>query len=294
MWDPENAFAHLLAVRTPARNFGTRGRIARFTFRKGRIPMRTQILSALARGALVALIALAPQIASGAGGGNGGGNGNGNGNGGVGGGMGGGRGGGNGGGGGAGFGGGMSGGFGQGVGAGALMGGGMRQGGFVNTTPPSRLGGGLRSSGFYGRSTIVGRSALDTRSAFSHPSLATGVTGRASRPSFATRIMVSHPVLATSTRTGRPTALTRASRLHRTALRSSTRLHQRSFALRPRVRSHMAVATRSAMPAGFSQGNANWKQNGGTPPGWSKGKKTGWGCTPGSSGCVPPGQSKKQ
>lgn len=50
----------------------------------------------------------------------------------------------------------------------------------------------------------------------------------------------------------------------------------------------------SGTPAGFTHGKASWKQNGGTPPGWSKGKKTGWGCTPGSSGCVPPGQSKKQ
>src|SRR5215467_15458922 len=36
-----------------------------------------------------------------------------------------------------------------------------------------------------------------------------------------------------------------------------------------------------------------WKQNGGTPPGWSHGNKTGWGCTPGSSGCMPPGLAKK-
>ena len=46
-------------------------------------------------------------------------------------------------------------------------------------------------------------------------------------------------------------------------------------------------------PAGFSHGNASWKQNGGTPPGWSHGNKTGWGCTPGSKGCMPPGLAKK-
>jgi hypothetical protein len=27
----------------------------------------------------------------------------------------------------------------------------------------------------------------------------------------------------------------------------------------------------------------------GQPPGWSHGKKKGWGCTPGTRGCVPPG-----
>jgi len=47
-------------------------------------------------------------------------------------------------------------------------------------------------------------------------------------------------------------------------------------------------------PQGFSHGNASWKQNGGTPPGWSHGNKTGWGCTPGSKGCMPPGLAKKQ
>ena len=26
------------------------------------------------------------------------------------------------------------------------------------------------------------------------------------------------------------------------------------------------------------------------PPGWSQGRKRGWGCVPGSYGCVPPGQ----
>src|SRR5213078_2344512 len=43
----------------------------------------------------------------------------------------------------------------------------------------------------------------------------------------------------------------------------------------------------------FSHGNANWKQNGGTPPGWSQGQKTGWGCTPGANGCMPPGLAKQ-
>jgi len=47
-------------------------------------------------------------------------------------------------------------------------------------------------------------------------------------------------------------------------------------------------------PAGFSHGNASWKENGGTPPGWSHGNKTGWGCTPGSRNCMPPGLAKKQ
>lgn len=35
-------------------------------------------------------------------------------------------------------------------------------------------------------------------------------------------------------------------------------------------------------------------RNGWTPPGWSHGKKTGWGCTPGSANCMPPGLAKKQ
>lgn len=45
------------------------------------------------------------------------------------------------------------------------------------------------------------------------------------------------------------------------------------------------------MPPGFSKGNASWKQGPvpHTPPGWSKGKKKGWGCRPGTRGCVPPG-----
>src|SRR5436190_18464580 len=50
----------------------------------------------------------------------------------------------------------------------------------------------------------------------------------------------------------------------------------------------------SGSPGGFGHGNASWKQNGGTPPGWSHGNKTGWGCTPGSSRCMPPGLAKKQ
>jgi hypothetical protein len=58
--------------------------------------------------------------------------------------------------------------------------------------------------------------------------------------------------------------------------------------------SHHTHLASNGSPAGFSHGNASWKKNGGTPPGWSHGKKTGWGCTPGSSGCMPPGLAKKQ
>ena len=58
--------------------------------------------------------------------------------------------------------------------------------------------------------------------------------------------------------------------------------------------SHHTHLANSGTPAGFSHGNASWKQNGGTPPGWSHGNKTGWGCKPGSSGCMPPGLAKKQ
>jgi hypothetical protein len=65
---------------------------------------------------------------------------------------------------------------------------------------------------------------------------------------------------------------------HHTALRSSHHTHLAG----------------NGTPAGFSHGNANWKQNGGTPPGWSHGNKIGWGCKPGSSGCMPPGLAKKQ
>ena len=37
---------------------------------------------------------------------------------------------------------------------------------------------------------------------------------------------------------------------------------------------------------------AHWKHSYArhTPPGWSKGNKRGWGCVPGTVGCVPPGQ----
>jgi hypothetical protein len=75
----------------------------------------------------------------------------------------------------------------------------------------------------------------------------------------------------------RSSSMRPSSGLHHTVMRHSPSAHS----------SH-----HSGTPAGFTHGKASWKQNGGTPPGWSKGKKTGWGCTPGSSGCAPPGLSK--
>src|SRR5205085_5090791 len=57
---------------------------------------------------------------------------------------------------------------------------------------------------------------------------------------------------------------------------------------------HHTHLANGGAPAGFSHGHASWKQNGGTPPGWSHGNKTGWGCSPGSSGCMPPGLANKQ
>ena len=81
-----------------------------------------------------------------------------------------------------------------------------------------------------------------------------------------------------------------ASGLSHTAMRHSSHLshHARLSS------SHHTHFASNGSPAGFSHGNASWKKNGGTPPGWSHGNKTGWGCTPGSSGCMPPGLAKKQ
>lgn len=83
------------------------------------------------------------------------------------------------------------------------------------------------------------------------------------------------------------------SMFHRRGLRSTALRHGSHLA---RLHSHHAtpvrVASRSGLPGGFDHGNASWKQNGGTPPGWSRGNKTGWHCAPGSAGCMPPGLSK--
>jgi hypothetical protein len=75
------------------------------------------------------------------------------------------------------------------------------------------------------------------------------------------------------------------SAMMRTSFRHSGSLRQN--AVSRHLTSHHS--SHHGLPAGFSHGNASWKQHGGTPPGWSKGKKKGWGCTPGSSGCMPPG-----
>jgi hypothetical protein len=46
----------------------------------------------------------------------------------------------------------------------------------------------------------------------------------------------------------------------------------------------------SGSPPGFaSKGRHVGFAQGTVPRGWSKGRKKGWGCTPGSAGCIPPG-----
>jgi hypothetical protein len=42
------------------------------------------------------------------------------------------------------------------------------------------------------------------------------------------------------------------------------------------------------MPPALGHGHRTGFTNG-QPPGWSGGKKLGWGCKPGTPGCVPPG-----
>jgi len=212
--------------------------------------MKTPFLIALARGAAVALIALAPQIAS-ADPGHGRG---------IGGGVGGGR---------------EMGGGGMGGGGGGVGGGFSGMGGFSGRS-------------FGGQTSSFGGSGLSSRFG-SH-------LGSLRNPSRRT-----HSTLGT-TSFSRPTTFARVSSSHRTALRMSSGLHHRIIAMHSRnrtaathsrTRTHLTLANRGAMPAGFNHGNASWKQNGGTPPGWSQGKKTGWGCTPGSNGCMPPGLAKK-
>jgi hypothetical protein len=85
-----------------------------------------------------------------------------------------------------------------------------------------------------------------------------------------------------------PSTHSRSLATHTSAMRPSSGLHHTVMRHSPSAHS----SHHSGTPAGFTHGKASWKQNGGTPPGWSKGKKTGWGCTPGSSGCAPPGLSK--
>jgi hypothetical protein len=53
--------------------------------------------------------------------------------------------------------------------------------------------------------------------------------------------------------------------------------------------SHHTHLANNGTPAGFSHGNASWKQNGGTPPGWSHGNAS-WK----QNGGTPPGLAKKQ
>jgi len=99
-----------------------------------------------------------------------------------------------------------------------------------------------------------------------------------------------HTSFRPSTHSFGPSTHSRSLATHASAMRPSSGLHHTVMRHSPSAHS----SHHSGTPAGFTHGKASWKQNGGTPPGWSKGKKTGWGCTPGSSGCVPPGQSKKQ
>jgi hypothetical protein len=77
---------------------------------------------------------------------------------------------------------------------------------------------------------------------------------------------------------------------HHPAIRTAS-LHAHHRLTTAHVASHRVRL--SGSPTGFGHGNASWKQNGGTPHGWSQGKKTGWGCSPGSNGCMPPGLAKK-
>jgi len=78
--------------------------------------------------------------------------------------------------------------------------------------------------------------------------------------------------------------------MHHVTMRHTSHLNHHATLTRAHG-THFA-SNRSA--AGFDHGKASWNQNGGTPPGWSHGNKTGWGCSPGSSGCMPPGLAKKQ
>jgi hypothetical protein len=45
----------------------------------------------------------------------------------------------------------------------------------------------------------------------------------------------------------------------------------------------------TGLPPGFGSRGAAHRSWATVPPGWSKGNKRGWGCTPGTRGCVPPG-----
>ena len=85
-----------------------------------------------------------------------------------------------------------------------------------------------------------------------------------------------------------------SSGMTRTAMHRSGSHHAASSRHTHLASSHHTHVASDGTPQGFSHGNASWKQNGGTPPGWSHGNKTGWGCSPGSKGCMPPGLAKKQ
>jgi hypothetical protein len=90
---------------------------------------------------------------------------------------------------------------------------------------------------------------------------------------------------SSSARTRSSSARGHSSRMTRTSMRRSGHFGHHSA-----TGSHRTRLANSTSPARFGNG----RQNGGTPPGWSHGKKTGWGCTPGSSGCKPPGLAKKE
>ncbi len=133
-------------------------------------------------------------------------------------------------------------------------------------------GGGFGHGGGFG--------GFSHRGGFSHPMMSRG-------SGFRSPVMSSHRgSMRSSLHRGRP--------LSHTAFRHSRGLHRHALSTHSRHGTRLTRAGRNgSLPAGFSHGNASWKQNGGTPAGWSQGKKTGWGCTPGSNGCMPPGLSKK-
>src|SRR5215469_6098328 len=116
--------------------------------------------------------------------------------------------------------------------------------------------------GFSGGSFGHGFGAMHT-SSFGHASLAShsSMPGRSvARASHST--MFHH----TATHMSHHTRLAGS---HHTHLASSHHTHLASSHHIRTASSHHTRLANGGLPAGFSHGNAGWKQNGGTPPGWS-------------------------
>lgn len=138
---------------------------------------------------------------------------------------------------------------------------------------PGGGGGMFRHGGFGGGHTMFRAGGFAGRGGFRHSTL-----GRSSfRSSHSLRTASFHTMHSS----------------HRPALHSRVAMHSRMGTRHIRLSAASRHSRLSTTPAGFSRGKAGWKQNGGTPPGWSHGNKTGWGCTAGSAGCMPPGLAKK-